>query len=372
MPLIRVIGIVTLASLTAFAADLAPVETQADGTAAGLGPAARGAAIRNAQANIVVNRLEILAPTRDFSLFASIVENPERYVPAYRVIREDTTDNATTVEIAGEVLDAKLRRDAAKRILESHAQKPRVILMVDERIAPDEPRALKDKGVAEDAIAEKLRDAKFDVVDSRELLAKNSEADLRQFLGGSPGLLSELARTHLADIVIVGNASALLEGGADGKSGLHRLHAKVDLRVIRAADAYELDDVKTEAVLFSADVREGGALCVTDACDKAAPALVDAAALGMLGGTPQDKVYLTIEGLEGKAQLDQILATIQAVPGVDSVDQMYTSDVMVRLAVAYSGSMTPFVDALSRGKYDGRYLHIRSVVNRDMTVQIRR
>ena len=371
MPGISAAMILALASLTALAPDAAFIESQAGGSAAGLGPAARNEAIRDAQTAMVVNRLETLAPMRDFSLFAPILKTPERFVPSYRVVEERTTENATHVEIAGQLLDAQLKQEAAALILASHGEKPRAILIVSERIAPGVPRPLDQKGVAEEAISEKLREAKFDVVDSRQLLAEYSEDALLQYLGGSPNLASQLARAHLADIAILGSAVSFVEGGTEAESSLRQHRAELNLRVIRAADGFVLDEIETEAKLFSADAREGGILSVKDACEKVAFAVINAAALGMLGGAPQNQVFLTIEGLGHGTLLDQILQTIQQVPGVDSVEEMYASDEMVRMAVAYAGPMGPFVDALSGGKYEGCSLHTKSVVNRDMTVRVR-
>jgi len=363
--------ILALASFTALETDTALLETLAHGSAAGLGPAASSQAIRNAQTAMIIDRIETLAPMRDFSLFAPLLENPERFVPSYRVVEERTTDDATHVEIAGQILDELLKRDIAALVLASHADKPRVIVMVSERIAPGVPRKLHEEGVAEEAICEKLREAKFDVVSSQQLVNARTEDELLEILGGSPNLASQLARTHLADIAIFGSAVAFVEGGKQVEPSLRRHRAELKLRVIRAADGLVLEEIESEAELLSCDAREGGNLSVKDACEKVAPALMNASALGMLGGAPRNQVYLTIEGIGHGAEFDQILQTIKTVPGVDSIEEMYASDEMVRMAVAYSGPMGSLVDALASGKYDGCTLHTKSVVNRDMTVCVR-
>jgi hypothetical protein len=364
---ISAITILALASFGSVAGDSILIESHAEGSAPGLGPAARNEAIRNAQAKMVIDRLEALAPVRDFSLFAPLIENPERFLPSYRVVDERTSDDATHVEIAGQLLDVLLKREAAALVLSSYADKPRAILIVSERVAPGVPRLLSEEGVAEGAIKERLCDAKFDVIDSRQLLAEHSEADLLQCLGGSPDLACQLARRHLADIAILGSAVSFIEDGTT----LRRHRAEIELRVIRAADGYLLEDIDSVAELTSADARQGGIVSVNDACEKVAFAIMNAAALGMLGGAPQNQVYLTVEGLGHGVQLDQILQTIKTLPGVDSVEEMYASDEIVRMAVNYAGPMGPFVDALSSRKYDGYSLHTKSVVNRDMTVRVR-
>jgi hypothetical protein len=362
---------ILLASLVPLATDSIPLEVQGEGYAAGLGPAARAEAIRVAQTAIIIQRLETLAPNRDFALFAPMLEQPERFVPSYRVIDEETTDNATHVEIAGQLLDAELKRNAAALILHSRADKPRVILIISERISPGTPRSFQDEGVAESAIAEKLEEAKFEVMDSRQLLSANTEDELRQYLGGSPSLASQLARRELADVAILGSAASFIEAGNSKNAGLRRHRAELDLRVIRAADGYILEEIESAAELISVDSGQGGVLSVKDACEKISDPLINAAALGLLGGAPQNQIYLTIEGLGGGEQLEQILKRIKTVPGVESVDEMYTTDEMARMAIAYSGPMGPFVDALSANRYDGYFLHTESVVNRDMTVSVR-
>lgn len=365
------IGAAIAIALISLAPDTALREMRGEGHAAGLGPAARAEAIRNAQTAIVIQRLESLAPTRDFTVFAPVIEGSERFVPNYRVLSEETTDAATHVEIAGQLLDAQLKHDAARLILDSHVDKPRVILLVSERISPGTPRSFHEEGVAEAALAEKLSEAKFDIIDSGDLITVHTEDELQQYVGGSPNLASQLARRELADVAILGSAVSFMEASDSRDAGLHRHRAELDLRVIRAADGVVLEESKAEAELISVDPQQGGELSVRDACDKVVNAVIDAAALGLLGGAPRGQIYLTIEGLTGGTQLDQILERIKGVPGVESVEEMYASAEMARMAIAYSGPMGPFVDALSAHRYDGYTLHTESVVNRDMTVSVR-
>lgn len=363
--------VIALVTVTSATSDSAPREMRGEGHAPGLGPAARAEAVRDAQTAIVIQRLETLAPTRDFSVFAPVLEHAEQFVPNYRFLSEDTTETATHVEIAGQLLDAQLKHDAARLILDSYADKPRVILLVSERISPGTPRSLQNEGVAEAALSEKLSEAKFDVIDSQDLIATHTEEELQRYLGGSPNLAGQLARRELADVAILGSAASFMEAGDSRDAELHRHRAELDLRVIRAADGFVLEELKAEAELISVDPQQGGELSVRDACDKVVGAVIDAAALGLLGGAPRNQIYLTIEGLAGGTQLEPIVERIKSVPGVESVEEMYASDEMARMAIAYSGPMGPFVDALSAYRHDGYFLHTESVVNRDMTVVLR-
>ncbi|MCC6699850.1 MAG: hypothetical protein IT365_29780 [Candidatus Hydrogenedentes bacterium] len=348
-----------------------PIETRGEGTALGLGPAARSEAIREAQRAMVISRLETLAPTRDFSAFATLIEKPETYVPAYRVLSESKTEDSTHVEIAGDLLDAKLRQDAAACLLEGNGQRPRVALIVTERIEPSPPRALAEKGVAESAIAEKLRIAQFEVVESKDLIAEFGEEQIRLCAGGSPDVAAQIARHVLADIAVLGAVTTVAER-EEGKtaSDLKRCRAHLRLRIIRASDAYVLDELETDAELYSADVREGGATAVEDACEKCVPALTSTAALGMLAGTPDGQVYVTIDGLGNGTQLEAILAALRSCPGMGEIQEMYTSDTMVRVAAAFSGSMRELVDAVASRKYAGVLVKIQSVINRDVTIKV--
>ncbi|MCC6490586.1 MAG: hypothetical protein IT364_24080, partial [Candidatus Hydrogenedentes bacterium] len=237
------------------AAASAPIETRAEGTALGLGPAARSEAIREAQRAMVISRLETLAPTRDFSAFAILIEKPETYVPAYRVLSESKTEDSTHVEIAGDLLDAKLRQDAAACLLNGNGQRPRVALIVTERIEPSPPRPLTEKGVAESAIAEKLRIAQFEVLECEELISEFGEEQIRLCAGGSPEVAAQIARQVLADIAVLGAVTTVAER-EEGKtdSDLKRCRAHLRLRVIRASDAYILDELEADAELYSADV----------------------------------------------------------------------------------------------------------------------
>ncbi|MDZ4858837.1 MAG: hypothetical protein SGI88_07615, partial [Candidatus Hydrogenedentes bacterium] len=68
-----------LATAFAFGAEETPVKVIGEGTALGLGPAARSAAILDAQTTIVLDRLEALALSRDFTVFTPILEDAHSY-----------------------------------------------------------------------------------------------------------------------------------------------------------------------------------------------------------------------------------------------------------------------------------------------------
>ncbi len=361
------------ASFTGMGVEHTTLELQSEGNALGLGPAARSAAVHDAVKAMVIARLEALAPTRDFSAFASIIERADAYVLNCRVIEETTSDDSTHVEIAADLLDARLKADAAALVLSGYGRKPRIVLLVSERIAPGEPRELTEPGVAETAIEEELRRARLEVYVSQDLLGRAGVDELMQCLAGSPELAGQLARSCLADIAILGTATTRAEQGQrPSASGLKRVHATLHLRVIRAADGYILDEVDSEAELLSEDPEEGGILAIKDACEKVTSALSNAAALGILGGTPRDKVFMTVEGLGADALLEQILQTIRTCPGVGEIKEMYASDEMVRLSIAYTGPMGAMVDALAAGRFSDYQLETHTVVDRDMTVRIRK
>ncbi|MCC6491173.1 MAG: hypothetical protein IT364_27035 [Candidatus Hydrogenedentes bacterium] len=90
----------------------------------------------------------------------------------------------------------------------------------------------------------------------------------------------------------------------------------------------------------------------------------------MLAGTPDGQVYVTIDGLGSGAHLEAILAALRSCPGVGEIQEMYTSDTMVRVAAEFAGSMRELVDAVGSRKYAGIMVKIQSVINRDVTIKV--
>ncbi|MFA6241976.1 MAG: hypothetical protein WC655_13660 [Candidatus Hydrogenedentales bacterium] len=341
-----------------------------EGASPGAGPAARESAILNAQVSLVMERLEQLIPSRDFSLFANILENAPAYFESYTVVAETHLNDATQVEIEGRLLDARILADAASEALDHYAVPPCVVVSIAEQAAEtnaDEPKRL---GTVERKLGDAMRKARFDIVDADTLREDRSDEALAAMAELAPEEVAAIGREYRADIVLVGRGTISAVPTLPG-SNLNKITCNLKLRVIRAIDGAVLSEPATQAIVNSADISEGANQALQDAADKALSQVLSASVIGMLDTQSGDAVTLTIDGLRQKERLDPIVAILQKLPGVDSVETAYASADLAKLKIAYSGRIGRLVDRLASAKFEGFHLDPHTVVNRAIMASVK-
>lgn len=340
-----------------------------EGAAPGAGPDAREAAILNAQMNLVMERLEQLVPSRDFSMFAAILENAPAYFESYAVVGETHLNDATQVEIEGRLLDATILSDASSEVLRNYADPPRVVVFILERGLEQPPGEPKRLGASERKLGDALRKARFDIVDADVLREDRTDDALVSLEAQAPEEIAAAGRDYRADIVIAGHAAVSSKPAVAG-SNVNKISTDLKLRVVRAIDGAVLAEPSTEAIVNSASVSEGANQALQDAADKVFSEVMTASVIGMLNTQAGDTVSLTIESLGQEERLDPIIALLQRLPGVKSVETAYASSGLARLKVTYSGRIGTLVDRLASAKFDGFHLDPHTVMNRVIMASI--
>ncbi len=341
------------------------VTVTGEGSAVGLGPAARSKAIEEAQASIVLERLERIAPSRDFSIFTPLLRSASSFFESSKTVKESKTEDSTHVEIEGQLLERKLKEQIAEVALGQHFVTPRIVILTSEQLSPDMQPDLSKQGIIEKKLYDDLKRIQFEIVSSDQSRERIPTAKWSECIDGSPELGAILARDMLADIVVLGSGKAVVE---EERRGVNRVRADVSLCIVRTDDGYVLDTPKAYAIVNSADPIEGARQAIEDACAKLVGETKTAVALGALGGTPLDALLVTIEGITGAAQAESILNALQACLGVEKPDIIYQGDNRVRARVAFAGPIQQFVQCVDGLSQMSNGLALKSVIDRDVTL----
>ncbi|MBN2311041.1 MAG: hypothetical protein JXR94_18845 [Candidatus Hydrogenedentes bacterium] len=341
-----------------------------EGAAPGVGTDATAAAVRNAQATILVQRLGELYGSPDLSPFQDLFEDPAAYFASYKLLRQERNDDAsTTVEIEAQLRDTKLRNDVAAALRPHLAHTPRVLILVSESIQGEGVRPLDGGDVALPALAQAFEDAHFEVVGPALLRAQYPDDALIDAAHREPEVAGRLARDQLAGVVILGEAQAVAEPAPPGSS-FHANRAALRLRVIRASDGVEIDSLSAEAVVHSIEAWPGGAQAVRDACERLQQRVVASALLAALNEPVPGDVTLTIRGPGLAARVPRLLESLETELGVGEIEQLNASESVVCVRLAYSGAMRDLVQFLTRREYPEFVVRVPRVVGKNLTVAI--
>jgi len=363
------IALCIVASLIASAAEETPVDLLGEGTALGLGPAARSAAILDAQTAIILDRLDALAPSRDFSVFESILSNAASYFKSHKLIRETKTEDSTHVEIETQLLEQKLKEEIALVVMSQNFIPPRVIILAREMLTPDASSDLTEPGVIESKLHEELKRIQFELVSPATLRAKVAPDALGALLEEDTERAAMLARDMLADIVILGTGTTQIEESAN-TANLKSVRGEVTLRIVRAEDGFLLDTPKAEAVVKSVNPRDAGAQAVEDACVKLLGEVKTALALGALGGAQQSGLLVTVKNLADDAQVKEFSETVKRCLGVDNAEVVYQESGLIRIRFNFDGLVSIFADCVPQFRFSFGTVYLDTAVGRDVTMHV--
>jgi len=342
-------------------------KVKSEGAAQGVGPAALNAAVADAQAAAVVHFLQSAVATRDLSVFGDIIDDAPRYFGPTSVKKVDRSEGATRVEIEGELLEDRLRGDAAGHAEPTLVRPPQVVLLLAIRRGEQGEPAF-DAGVpAEEALGRALADRNLTVRGRQNLANAYPDAELLARLHAEPAAAGRLALENLAEVAVLGEVVLTSEPG-NGNVRANRV--QVWLRVLRGLDGVVLLERALDAVVHGADEQEGLVQATRDACAKLAGPVAAAVVLGAMGARGGSDVLLTVEGAGVKERLPGLESALNGVLGVEQVDAVYVSDTLVRLRVRYAGHMEPFCDTLALQPHPGYRLLTRRVIGREVEMAL--
>lgn len=344
------------------------IKVRMEAAALGKGLEARNNAVRNAEREIVTQVLKTAVASEHFPAVQPILDNVPRYIRSTQLLRYETIETETRVEIESLVRRKEILREAAALVLPRLAAPPSVLVLVAERTGGDQPFTLAKGGAAENAILEALRAAGPEVVDTGVVRAYQSEPDLLNAVQGLTDVAAAFARQGFADVVALGETTVTAEPEGTGSAILEN-KAKVVVRVFRARDGKCINVLSQEALVHSKDPGEGGTAALQDACEKLAPDIATACVIAVTSLAPSTDTVITVEQPGQRTRWDAFANAVGEAGGGAEVEILFYSDTLARLRVRYTGLMTPFLDRLTKRSYEGTGVEIVKALQRAVTMR---
>ena len=344
------------------------ITARAEAKAPGTGIEARQAAAQIAQDEIITQILKASLGVADPSQTGPILAEKARYIRSTQLLRYETVDADTQVEVECSVNRSLLLQDAASAILPRLASPPAVLVLIAEQDAQDQPPVISSAGAAEGNIVKTLRKASFNVVDDAPVRSCHSDAELLDALKGGNDAAGAFARQGFAEIVVLGGAVATAESPAPEKP-IIAISGKLTLRVFRARDGKCIDTLSQEALVNAKDMAEGVAAVFEDACAKLSKDLTVLCVMAAVEAHAPDELVLTLEEPGTMERLEAFVKHFGETVGHKDVEVLFFSEHLARVRGQYDGAMIPLMDALASRTYEGLALETRKALNRDITLR---
>jgi len=341
------------------------ITVRMDGHAEGVGREAREEAIANAEVEVLVAVLKSMVASGDLGALNPILRNAPRYIRNYDLLRHDALDEKTRVEIDAHVLERALQQDVAALMLPRLVRRPRVLLLMGEKIGQDRIIAVPDYGVAETALRAGVEKLGLEVSGSEAVGAYYTQAQLIGAVEGDVEAAGAFARGTLHDVVVIGTAVTEPETTPDGFTVV-RNTATVSLRVFRGVDGKMVDALSAKAAVHGVELTDSGEQAVTDACAKLVGDVTVACVITVLGARPDDHVLFVLANPGARSGVQALIDAIRAFPDVSQVEELLYTPQLARFRIAYRGPMPPLVDFLRRQPCGESKLVIKTVVAREI------
>ncbi len=340
------------------------------GHADGVGITARNNAVAAAEEQIITDVLRSLINMEDMAPFRVLLRHASGYIQRYDLLRCDTANNSTTVELDAFVLEKPLRQDVAAAMLPRLGKNLPVLLVVSEQPTPETPARV-GSGAAFLVLREGLEKYGFNVVGPDKLDGIYKTEKLLAVTGGTVDEGSHFARENLQKVVITAQATSEHEPLLTAPD-MTRNRARVSIRVFSGSDGKLTDALGAEAVVQSGDPRDGGDQAIADAAGKLVTDTTVAVVLTLLGRQEKDLVLLSIEQPGDEAVVHEITAALGKASGVAAVEEALVSPTLARLRIDYDGAMARLADLLHALPLSAGTLEVRKAVGKEITVVIRR
>lgn len=355
-------------STTSWADDLLTVRMK--GSAEGVGLAARKMAVENAQALVMEEVLQAMTNSSDMTLFKPVLGQASRYIQRYDLLRSDIVGTVTEVEIDAHVLEKPLKRDVAAIMLPRLPRKPVVRLLLAEYIGPEAQAGGPTFDIAEAVFRKPMEDFGFSVKGVHDLLDHYEIGQLVGITQGDVPTTAAFARANAEDVVVVGSITTTHES-LTRESNMLRNRARAVMRVVSGPDGKIRDTLTAEAAVQSVEPVEGGIQAAQDACGKLTGDCVVAIVLAMLGMEDETRVIVRVENPGNQETLDALVQALGGVDTVGTVEPLFFSETLARLAVDYYGDMAFFSDAITGLAAGGRRVEVARCVRREITLVLK-
>jgi len=278
------------------------------------------------QAQTLVDKYQLISD--------EIYTKSQGYIKKYAIISErpDINQGILRINIQADVSIGDIRNDLnAIGLLIERKGKPRMMVIIDEKIGSAESGYSTNLSESETVIIQKFTEKGFNFVDEATV-KKNIKRNMAlQAIAGDDSAAASIGLEHGAEVVIIGSAVAKLAGKGIAGTEMKSIHASITVRAIRADTGEIISSASEKGATAHLDETAGGALAIKKAGEKLASSLIDqiiAKWSGEVGG--QTTVQLTVSGIDF-VSLNKFKTIIQSqVRGVLKLNQRsFTAGVAV-------------------------------------------
>ena len=278
------------------------------------------------QAQTLVDKYQLISD--------EIYTKSQGYIKKYSVISErpDLNQGILKVTIQADVSIGDIKNDLnAIGLLLERKNKPRMMVIIDEKIGSAESGYTPNLSESETVIIQKFTEKGFNFVD-QATVKKNIKRNMAlQAIAGDDSAAAAIGLEYGAEAVIIGNAVAKLAGKGIAGTEMKSIHASVTARAVKADTGEILATASEKGATAHLDETVGGALAIKKASEKIASNLIDQIITkwsGEVGG--QTTVQLVITGIDF-VSLNKFKTIIQSqVRGVLKLNQRsFTAGVAV-------------------------------------------
>ena len=278
------------------------------------------------QAQTLVDKYQLISD--------EIYTKSQGYIRKYSVISErpDLNQGILKVTIQADVSIGDIKNDLnAIGLLLERKNKPRMMVIIDEKIGSAESGYSPNLSESETVIIQKFTEKGFNFVD-QATVKKNIKRNMAlQAIAGDDSAAAAIGLEYGAEAVIIGNAVAKLAGKGIAGTEMKSIHASVTARAVKADTGEILATASEKGATAHLDETAGGSLAIKKASEKIASNLIDQIITkwsGEVGG--QTTVQLVITGIDF-VSLNKFKTIIQSqVRGVLKLNQRsFTAGVAV-------------------------------------------
>lgn len=246
------------------------------------------------QAQTLVDKYQLISD--------EIYTKSQGYIKKYAIISErpDLNQGILKVTIQADVSIGDIKNDLnAIGLLLERKNKPRMMVIIDEKIGSAESGYSPNLSESETVIIQKFTEKGFNFVD-QATVKKNIKRNMAlQAIAGDDSAAAAIGLEYGAEAVIIGNAVAKLAGKGIAGTEMKSIHASVTARAVKADTGEILATASEKGATAHLDETAGGALAIKKASEKIASNLIDQIITkwsGEVGG--QTTVQIVITGID--------------------------------------------------------------------------
>ena len=354
----------------AYAQHAGTVEVEMEGSAPGSDADARSEAIHNAQTTYLIDELEMLTGSPDFSLLDPFLKQATRYFSGTRVTKHSKIDDETHVEVKARFHKKRLREDLTQILWPHLKRRPVVLILIEDTITPNAPKPLDSPSAADAILANALRLEGIKVLDPAKLREDHSVDVLKRCIEEEADYVARIADSIYTDIAIVGHATSVVVEDSTNPDAFKRIRSTVSLRVIRARDGVVFEEPVSPAALYSADVETGGVQAIEDATERLVPTLASSIVLGTLYSPPTTDIVIYMDKPFKTAQAEELIAYLQDESGAKIVAEPLITPDLASVRIRYSGSVGQLLDDVTQHTFSDFRLEAATVIHRDVRLRV--